>query len=76
MLDIPKKKLQRKGIREEKIYFVPAFEKSTAYILCDDTLGIKYQQLVFDVNELALRMARRRLQEYRDEAGGATGIAR
>jgi len=64
VLDIPEKKKDR-GKLFEKAYFVPMFEKATSYILKEsDSIGIKQQQLTFDVYELSARYARKQLEEF------------
>lgn len=73
-VDIPNKKLRKRGIREERIYIVPAFQKATSFILNADTLGIKHPQLIFDLVEATARMARHRLQEWQNAVDGATGM--
>lgn len=65
VLDIPKKKKDR-GILIEKAYFAPAFEKNTSYLLKNDSLGIKKQQVIFDIYELSARFARKELKKLQD----------
>jgi hypothetical protein len=72
VLDIPKRKKWR-GL-EEKIYFVPAFQKETSYILKGNTDEIIYEQMLFDIFELSARMAKKSLDEYRKEAVEGTGM--
>ncbi|MFC2152962.1 hypothetical protein ACFLSE_10595 [Bacteroidota bacterium] len=72
VLDIPKKKRNR-GKLIEKAYFAPAFEKTTSCIMKLDSLGIKKQEVVFDIYELSARFARRELANFQDSVG-AYGI--
>ena len=67
-LDIPKKKKNR-GKLIEKAYFAPAFEKTTSYIIKNDSLGIEKQKLVFDIYEISARCARKELAHYQDSIG-------
>lgn len=69
VLDIPKKKRKR-GELIEKAYFVPAFEKSTSYILKNDTAGIKKQKVIFDIYEISARFARLQLSNFQDSIPG------
>lgn len=69
VLDIPKKKRKR-GKLIEKAYFAPAFEKTTSYILKNDSTGIEKQKVVFDIYELSARFARQQLAHYQDSIGG------
>jgi len=69
VLDIPKKK-QKRGELIEKAYFVPAFEKTTSYILKNDSLGIEKQKIVFDIYEISARFARQQLKHLQDSVGG------
>lgn len=69
VLDIPKKK-RDKGELIEKAYFLPAFEKTTSYILKNDTLGIEKQKIVFDIYEISARFARQQLNHLQDSIGG------
>jgi len=75
VVDVPVRKLQRRGILAEKVYFAPAFEKGTSFMLNkNDTMGLKYAQLLFDLHELSARKSRQELQEYQDKSGGSTGM--
>jgi hypothetical protein len=62
-LDLPKK--GNSGL-PELLYIAPAFEKTTSYAITNDTIGLKYQQLIFDVEELMVRKLRMRLFSWRD----------
>ena len=63
-LDLPKKR--KRGSLPELLYIAPAFEKTTSYAIIKDTIGLKYQQLIFDVGELMARKLRKRLYNWRD----------
>jgi len=63
-LDLPKK--GKRGSLPELLYIAPAFEKTTSYAITNDTIGLKYQQLIFDVEELMVRKLRMRLIGWRD----------
>ena len=73
VVDIPDKKLIRRGERQEHIYVVPLFEKTRSFIINDDTLAVKLQQVVFDIYEWTSRFMRKELQSFQDSMGGATG---
>lgn len=73
VVDIPDKKLIRRGERQEHIYVVPLFEKTGSFIINDDTLAVKLQQVVFDIYEWTSRFMRKELQSFQDSLGGATG---
>jgi len=68
VLDVPKKKRDR-GKKLEKVYFAPAFEKGPSCTIPNDSLGLAYQQLIFDVYESAARMARKKLKNIEDSLG-------
>lgn len=73
VLDIPKKKKDRYR-KYEKVYFAPAFERTTSYVaITVDSLQIEMQNLYFDMCELWARWARRELQSYQDSLK-ATGV--
>jgi len=69
VLDIPKKRKNR-GKLYEKAYFVPAFEKNTSWNLKNDSVGIKQQQLVYDIFELSTRYSRQKLKQIQDTIKG------
>ncbi|WP_310558367.1 hypothetical protein [Flavobacterium sp.] len=71
VLDIPKKKKDRYK-KFEKVYFAPAFEKTTSYIRTNDSLQIEMQNLYFDICEVWARWARKELKVFQD-ATKATG---
>lgn len=64
-IDIPKKKKDRSK-KYEKVYFAPAFEKTTSCIRTDDSLQIEMQNLYFDICEVWARWARRELRALQD----------
>ena len=68
-IDIPKKKKDRYR-KFEKVYFAPAFEKTTSYIRTDDSLQIEMQNLYFDICEVWARWARKELQSLQDKMQG------
>ncbi|MBC7748415.1 MAG: hypothetical protein H7Z76_07540, partial [Methylotenera sp.] len=63
--DIPKKKNQRDNLYE-KVYFAPAFEKTTSFYTSKDSLQIEMQNLYFDICEIWARWARKELKSYQD----------
>lgn len=65
VVDIPKKKKDRYK-KFEKVYFAPAFEKTTSYIRTDDSLQIEMQNIYFDMCEVWARWARRELKALQD----------
>ncbi|OAQ43534.1 hypothetical protein A5893_17105 [Pedobacter psychrophilus] len=65
VIDIPKKKSQRNKLFE-KVYFAPAFEKTTSYYTSKDTLQIEMQNYYFDICEIWARWARKELKSYQD----------
>lgn len=65
ILDIPKKKKDRLK-KFEKVYFAPAFEKTTSFTKSDDSLQIVMQNLYFDICEVWARWARKELKSYQD----------
>lgn len=70
VLDIPKKKRDR--IKKfEKVYFAPAFEKTTSYIRTNDSIQIEMQNLYFDICELWARWARKELKTLQDTTNAA-----
>ena len=60
VIDVPKKNKKRSKLRE-KLYIVPAFELPKSYRIKNDSLGVKKQQVVFDIYELSARWIRREL---------------
>jgi hypothetical protein len=69
VLDIPKKKKDRDK-KFEKVYFAPAFEKTTSYIRKNDSLQIEMQNLYFDICEVWARWARKELKALQDSTKG------
>jgi len=69
VLDIPKRKGKR-GKLLEKIYFAPAFEKSTSYSIIKDSFEVEKQRLVFDIYEVSARFARQQLSMMQDSMPG------
>ena len=67
VVDIPDKKLIRRGERQEHIYVVPLFEKTRSFIINDDTLAVKLQQVVFDIYEWTSRFMRKELQSFQEQ---------
>lgn len=68
-LDIPKNERNR-GKLLEIAYFVPVFDKKASYILKKDSVGVKQQQIIFDIYELSARFARKKLKQYQDSLSG------
>jgi hypothetical protein len=71
VLDIPKKKKDRYK-KFEKVYFAPAFERTTSYAKTDDTLQISMQNIYLDICEIWARWAREQLTKIQDSTK-ATG---
>jgi hypothetical protein len=71
ILDIPEKKKDRNK-KFEKVYFAPAFERTTSYTKSKDSLQIEKQNLYFDICEIWARWARKELKSLQDSTK-ATG---
>jgi hypothetical protein len=71
ILDTPKNKRDRYK-KFEKVYFAPAFEKTTSFSKTNDTLQIEMQNLYFDICEIWARWARKELRKLQDSTK-ATG---
>lgn len=71
ILDIPEKKKDRYK-KFEKVYFAPAFEKTTSFTKSGDSLQIAMQNLYFDICEVWARWARKELKSFQDSTK-ATG---
>ena len=69
VLDVPERKKDRNK-KFEKVYFAPAFERTTSYKMTDDSLQIEMQNIYFDICELWARWARRELQSLQDSIKG------
>ena len=54
ILDMPKKKKDRYK-KFEKVYFAPAFERTTSFAKSNDTLQIEMQNLYLDICEVWAR---------------------
>ena len=65
VLDVAKKQKDKKSQHEE-VYFAAAFDKTMSYHLNDDTLQFQLQKMMFNLQELAVRIARRDLQVFYD----------
>ena len=74
ILDIPKRKRDR-HTKFEKIYFAPAFERTTSCALADDSVQLAIQKTLFDINELSARWARRKLYTLRDETNSTGAMS-
>jgi len=73
ILDMPEKKKDRYK-KFEKVYFAPAFERTTSYTKTDDTLQIAMQNTYLDICEIWARWARKQLSNIQDSTK-ATGIS-
>lgn len=69
ILDVPKKKKDR-GRKLEKVYVVPAFDKTASYAIINDTMQIAINQVYFDIAEIWARWARQQLSMYQDTMKG------
>ena len=69
ILDVPKKKKDR-GMKLEKVYIAPAFDKTASYTITHDTTQIAMQQAYFDIAETWARWARQQLSMYQDTMKG------
>jgi hypothetical protein len=67
ILDIPQRKKDRDR-KFEKVYFAPAFEKTTSFTKSDDSLQIEMQNLYFDICEVWARWARKKLKSLQDSS--------
>ena len=65
ILDIPKKKKDRYK-KFEKVYFAPAFERTTSSAKTNDTLQIEMQNIYLDICEVWARWARKELKTLQD----------
>lgn len=65
VLDIPKKKNDRYK-KFEKVYFAPAFDRSSSYTQTKDSLEIAVQNTYLDICEIWARWARKKLYSLRD----------
>ena len=71
--EVPKKKKERYR-QYEKVYFAPAFERTTSFAQTNDTLQIEIQNLYFDMCEFWARWARRELDSLQVQMDNATGV--
>lgn len=65
-LDIPQKKKDWKNLKE-KYYFCAAIDKSESYLIETDSMSLKQAQLLWDICELATRIARKSLSDFEHE---------
>jgi hypothetical protein len=65
VLDTPKKKRDRYR-KFEKVYFAPAFERTTSYARTNDSIQIAIQNTYLDICEIWARWARQQLQSWQD----------
>ena len=72
VLDCPKR-VRDRYTKFEKVYFAPAFEKTTSYSKTEDKQQIEMQNLYFDICELWARWARKELRTLQDSTN-ATGV--
>lgn len=63
VVDVPK----RKGKKYDKFYLAPVFCKNCSCILSEDSLGLKVDQLLFDMAEVCARNAREELLQLHKE---------
>jgi hypothetical protein len=71
--EVPKKKKERYR-QYEKVYFAPAFERTTSFAQTNDTLQTEIQNLFFDMCEFWTRWARRELDSLQAQMDNATGV--
>lgn len=69
VLDIPKKKKDRYK-KFEKVYFAPAFDKTTSYTKTNDPIQISMQNTYLDICEVWARWARQELSTMQDSMKG------
>ena len=76
ILDVPEvpKKKKEWYRKYEKVYFAPAFERTTSFAQTNDTLQIEIQNLYFDMCEFWARWARRELDSLQVQMDNATGV--
>jgi hypothetical protein len=65
VLDIPKNKKDRYK-KIEKVYFAPAFDRTSSYAKTNDSLQIEMQNLYLDICEIWARWARKELKTLQD----------
>ena len=65
-LDVPATKRGWKKM-SEKVYFCAAMDKTQSYLIVRDSTELKYAQLLWDICELASRIARRNLENVKNE---------
>ena len=74
VLDIPKKKKDRYK-KFEKVYFAPAFERTTSAAIKNDSLQIAMQNILLDINEICARWARRELNSWKERTNATGAIS-
>lgn len=73
ILDVPKKKRER-GIKLERVYFAPCFDKYQSISMTTDSFELAKQQVYFDITELYARIARKQFESLRDSSKNEYGI--
>ena len=73
ILDLPKRKRDR-GPLKEKAWFSAVFDKHESFAQPGDTVGLLVQQMIFDVEELWARWARKELNRYEVASNNAYGM--
>ena len=69
VLDIPEKKRER-GRKLERVYFAPAFERTTSFTTTSDTIELLIHNAYFDICEISARWARQELKHLQDSMKG------
>ncbi len=65
VLNIPKKKKDQYR-KFEKVYFSPAFERTTSFIITYHTVQIAMQNFYLDICEICAKWARQELTSFQD----------
>lgn len=74
ILDVAKKKKDRYN-KMEKVYFAPAFERTTSVAVTDDSLSIEKENVFFDICELGTRFARAGIKNLEDSSHATGAIS-
>jgi hypothetical protein len=73
VIDLPTGSRKKRWSKFEKVYFAPAFERTTSATRTTDSLEIAKQVMYFDMCEVWARWAREQLAKLKDSIN-ATGI--
>lgn len=73
VIDLPTGNRKKRWSKFEKVYFAPAFERTTSATRTTDSIEIAKQVMYFDICEVWARWAREQLAQLKDSIN-ATGI--